>query len=79
MRGNSGVQRESLWMFGLKLLNNGRPEVVQLPKSIPQTLQLNGPAPQFHKEISPLSGQTGEYGYLGELFGTTSRHKPLPP
>ena len=40
---------------------NVRPEVVQPPKSMPQTLKLKGPAPQFHKEISPLSGQTGEY------------------
>ena len=56
-----------------------RPEVVQPPKSMPQTLKLNGPAPQFHKEINPLSGQTGEYCYLWDLFGSTSRHKPLPP
>ena len=34
---------------------NVRPEVVQPPKSMPQTLKLKGPAPQFHKEISPLS------------------------
>ena len=54
VRGKSGVRRENL-------LNNVRPEVVQRPKSMPQTLKLNGPAPQFHKEINPLSGQTGDY------------------
>ena len=42
------------------LLSNVRPEVVERPQSVPQTLKLNGPAPQFHNEIDPLSGQTGE-------------------
>ena len=39
---------------------NWSTKCVERPKSMPQTLKLNGPAPQFHNEINPLSDQTGE-------------------